>query len=118
MVNVIIIEVHTTYSWPDRTLCDTSEIALNIDHIIGVSASTQPEYPGSCILLGNNRVLLIAESEKEVQKKILCPHVVESDNFIMIEHWENIDDDRVWVSSNKDEDVYAATTSFDLWSRP
>ncbi len=131
MVNVIILETHVTCPHPPRTLYETSEIALNIDHILGVSPSTKSEYPGSCILLDHCAVLLIAESEEEVQEKIQYPHSMKFDNlldFISIEHWENYECDRIWVARNKVdaepdhcdcqyEDIYKATTSFDLWNR-
>ncbi len=118
MVNIIILEVYTMYPWPARSFRDTEEIALNLDHIVGISTNTKSKYPGACILLDNDAVLFINESEENVQNKMQHPHFVESDDFIMIEHWENNDDDRIWISRNVYEDLYATTTSFDLWSRP
>jgi hypothetical protein len=117
MVDIIILEAHTTHPWPARSVRDTEEIALNVGHIVGVSTNMSREYPGTCILLDGGWTLAIAERKSKVQLKIRHPYLFESDDFILIEHWEHSDVDRIWVGMNGSQHIFETTTSFGLWSR-
>lgn len=118
MTDVIILKAYNTYPWFSRTEDEFIEIACNIDHITGISQSTTKDYPGSCVLLDNNVVLLVTEDEQTIRNHICVPHLVKGmKDFLIIEHWENSEHDRVWLKRNESGDEYGFVERFDWWSR-
>lgn len=114
MSKIILLEAHETCRYTPRTSLTTVEIALNIDHINGMSTTVMTKFPGTSILLNGGGVMLVTQSEDEVWHEIENAHTVDlGGDFINIEHWENAIDDRMWVGGR----VFRHIPRMNFWSR-